>query len=338
MMRIVLSILAFCCIGITLVCGWIGWQLLSPITLRNSDEATIVVRRGMSYADVYQQLRKAIAMPSLVPAVSIAKFYSTYSKRSLQRGLYPLSSQTTLLEALLMVFHRGQSQMVKVTFPEGLTIARMADIASEKIGISKKEFIALCTSDSLLRLRNIKAESLEGYLSPNTYSFYKGSSADEIVDARLDEHKQVWEKFKNAQAPLRLSKHQVLTLASIVEAETPNDDEKPRVAGVYLNRLKIDMKLDADPTVQYALGDAKRRLYYKDLEIDSPFNTYRFKGLPPAPINSPGEAAIKAVIKPEEHSYLYFVAKGDGSQRHVFSSTAKEHERAVAEYRKRRAE
>ena len=138
-----------------------------------------------------------------------------------------------------------------------------------------------------------------------------------------------------------MSRNQALTMASIVEAETPVDDEKPRVAGVYWNRHKIGMKLEADPTVQYAIDlqnthRETRRLLFKDLEIDSPFNTYKYAGLPPQPINSPGRAAIRAALKPETHNFYFFVAKLDGTNTHTFTRNATEHLQAVAIYRARR--
>lgn len=324
---------------ICLWCGWVLVQLVSPVTVRSGEVSQhIIVRKGAVYADVYEQLSSAIQLPPFVPTALIPKLYAVWKKRSLQRGMFEITPETRLIEALLMVYHRGQAQMVKVTLPEGLSLDRTADILSDKLGIRTKQFLSLAQNDSLLRVRDIQAKSIEGYVAPNTYMIYKGAGVEEVLDILLDEHTKVWQSLPSKKTPLNLTKHEVLTLASIVEAETPNDDEKPRVAGVYVNRLKIGMKLDADPTVQYALGSVKRRLYYKDLEVDNPYNTYRYKGLPPGPINSPGKAAIQAALNPEQHSYLYFVALGDGSQRHTFSATAQEHERAVALYRKRRAE
>jgi UPF0755 protein len=131
---------------------------------------------------------------------------------------------------------------------------------------------------------------------------------------------------------LGFTTHQVITLASIVEGEAMYEDEKPRIAGVYLNRLKRNMPLEADPTIQYIIPDGPRRLYYKDLTIQSPYNTYLNKGLPPGPVNNPGKSSILAVLYPEKHKFLYFVSDGRG--RHVFSKTYVEHLTAVRRYRK----
>jgi len=152
----------------------------------------------------------------------------------------------------------------------------------------------------------------------------------------LKHHQDIWtteneEKLKNSG----LSKLELLTIASIVQAETPLESELETVAGLYLNRVKIGMMLQADPTVQFALGD-KKRLLYKDLEYDSPYNTYKYAGIPPGPINNPGKAAILATLNPEKHNYLYMVAFGDGSGSHYFAKTVREHNNNVIKYKKAR--
>ena len=141
--------------------------------------------------------------------------------------------------------------------------------------------------------------------------------------------------FRSSEA-IGLTPYEALTLASIVEGEARIADERPVIAGVYLNRLRRGIKLDADPTIQYLFDDGPRRILYRDLEIESPYNTYRYKGLPPTPINNPGRASIRATLAPAQHDYLYFVAKADGSGRHTFSRNGQEHAAAVKEYRERK--
>ncbi len=171
---------------------------------------------------------------------------------------------------------------------------------------------------------------------PDTYNFFWKQRPADVLNRLLDAQERVWREV-SATSDAKINRHEILTMASIVEAETPLTDEKKSVAGLYFNRLEKGMKLEADPTVQFALGSQKK-LTYKDLEVDNSYNTYRNAGLPPGPINSPGKAAIEAAISPEKNDYLFFVAAGDGSGGHIFSKNFAEHKKAVALYRKRRAQ
>ncbi|HPF34117.1 MAG TPA: endolytic transglycosylase MltG [Candidatus Krumholzibacteria bacterium] len=179
----------------------------------------------------------------------------------------------------------------------------------------------------------------EGYLMPQTYHLSEGAGVERVVatvmGAGLDTLRTILEGGRPDPRSATLTPHQVLVLASIVEAETPVRSEMPRVAAVYLNRLARGHPLEADPTVAFALDKRGRRIYFKDLKVPSPFNTYLSKGLPPTPIGCPGAAAVRAVLRPDpDPDVFYFVADGRGG--HVFSRTWEEHERAVAEYRRRR--
>jgi UPF0755 protein len=163
-------------------------------------------------------------------------------------------------------------------------------------------------------------------LFPDTYNFYYNVTAGQVCDKLLKQFDKVWNDIVSKhKKDLNLNKHQILTLASIIEAETPVAKERPIVAGLYINRLRIGMKLDADPTVRYALKNKKKRLTYRDLKVNSPYNTYVHKGLPPGPICSPGKTAIEAVFNHKKHNYLYFVAKGDGSREHYFTGSYNQH-------------
>ena len=170
---------------------------------------------------------------------------------------------------------------------------------------------------------------------PNSYEFFWNTSADSFRDRMLKEYNRFWNetRLKRAEA-IGLSPLEVVTLASIVHKETAMVDERPRVAGVYMNRLNRNMLLQADPTIQYIIPGGNRRLYNKDLKLDSPYNTYRFQGLPPGPIASPGEASIRAALYPIQTNYLYFVSRNDGS--HQFSTTLAEHNLAVKKYQLQR--
>ena len=172
---------------------------------------------------------------------------------------------------------------------------------------------------------------------PDTYEFYWKESIPEIVKKLLDAQSQIWnEKFAVAAKQEGRTRNEILTLASIIEAEAPGNDDKLRISGVFYNRLKRNMPLQSDPTVLYALGLHKERVLYKDLDVDSPYNTYRNIGLPPGPINSPGVKSIEAALNPEIHDYLYFVAAGDGSGKINYSRTGQQHILNVQSFRRER--
>jgi UPF0755 protein len=179
----------------------------------------------------------------------------------------------------------------------------------------------------------IDAKSLEGYLLPADYEWYERSSAEEVLKSLCYSFKNFFtDSLVERTSEIGFTVHEVLTLASIIKGETDKVDEMPRISGVYHNRLRIGMKLQADPTVQYLLKNGWRRLTYKDLEIDSPYNTYKYFGLPPGPINNPGRDAILAALYPEKNKYLYFVADGNGG--HTFAETLAGHNKNVINYRK----
>jgi UPF0755 protein len=196
--------------------------------------------------------------------------------------------------------------------------------------------IAAITDPEVRRRREIPAPSLEGYLFPDTYRVPWGAGAPDIVRQMLSRTDEAFAAYLDRCAAMGWTPHEVLTMASIIEAEARVGEERSLISAVYHNRLRRGMRLEADPTVAYAMGGYRGRLLYRDLEIDSPYNTYRNGGLPPGPICSPGAASIRAALYPDPDSdALYFVARGDGS--HVFSRTLEEHERAVRAARRARA-
>jgi UPF0755 protein len=199
--------------------------------------------------------------------------------------------------------------------------------------------VLIAATDSTAAEAVIHESGFEGFLLPETYDIPAGTRAPELVKLMGDEFARRWEPAWTARLDtLRLSRRQVMALAAIVEGEARHDEERPIIAGVYWNRLRAGIALQADPTVQYAIaartGERKPRLYYKDLEIESPYNTYLHPGLPPGPINSPGLASIRAALFPETVPYLYFVAMPDGH--HLFSRSLEEHEKNVITARRLR--
>ncbi|HYE59091.1 MAG TPA: endolytic transglycosylase MltG, partial [Rhodothermales bacterium] len=235
---------------------------------------------------------------------------------------------------------RGEQTAVRVTVPPGATRERIAAVAGRHLYAGPEGMLRALESDSLARALGTTPTALLGRMLPDTYRFFWLTQPEKVV-ARI--HETFVDYVKGLGTPPQdLSTDDVATLASIVEWETAIDDERPRVAGVYLNRLRIGMPLQADPTVQFALLERegrKRRLLFADYRLSHPFNTYLIRGLPPGPITNPSRTALKAVVEPEQHEYLYFVARGDGS--HTFSRTLAEHNRAAEEYyrlmRERRA-
>jgi len=326
--RIFLLIVIACFV----IIGVIIWQLLKPLPITKQIDIQIPTRTSIAKATDILAEKKAISSPFVFKWT--AKIYAVISGKGLYAGYYRFSAHQSHWQLLRSIFSGKQSFTVNVVFPEGISLTKFASIATKYVGIDSVEFIELATSDSLLRARNIKGKSVEGFLMPNTYNFFWKQPVAEVLDKLLNEQDKMWsEKFAEITKKNNKTRREILTLASIVESETPHADERNRIAGVYFNRIDKNMKLEADPTVQYAIGE-QRHLLYRDLEVDSPYNTYKYEGLPPGPINSPGIASIEAAIDPEKHDYLYFVATGDGD--HTFSKTYTQHQKAVELYRLKR--
>ncbi|MCK9995161.1 MAG: endolytic transglycosylase MltG [Candidatus Krumholzibacteria bacterium] len=298
------------------------------------------------------------------PKVFLAGARLTGKGRALRTGLYELPVGGSPRD-LLLALTTGSAVQVKVTIPEGLDVGEIADIVSRELGFSRDDFLSAADSlvmsaayhgrlmggdgptveeyDSLLAAESARHPRqfrwCEGYLAPDTFHFAEGTNAARAAHflvstqfARLD---SVMADSESAKA-LELSGQELLALASIVEAEARRDDERALIAAVYVNRLRQGRRLEADPTVAFILEKKGKRLFYRDLEVASPFNTYRNKGLPPGPIGSPGFAALEAAAHPDSSCRaMYFVS--DGQDGHVFSRTAREHEAAVQKFRRTRA-
>ena len=227
----------------------------------------------------------------------------------------------------------GKQLTKKVTIREGWTISMIAKELDEKLGIKTHFFEDATHNKNLLDKWGIQAKSFEGYLFPNTYQFNENESPSDIINVMVQEYKRnLSDEMLVQMNQIKMSEQEVLTLASIIEGEAIYDKERAIISGVYHNRLKKGMRLQADPTIQYILEDGPRRLLNRDLKIVSPYNTYLNKGLPPGPINNPGIESIKAALFPTESDYLYFVARGDGY--HTFSKTEKQHNKAKRDFQK----
>ncbi len=263
--------------------------------------------------------------------------------RRLKAGEYRFDQPMTPA-AVIDKLARGEVYLIPVTFPEGLTIAEMSkiyevhalDMPSATPSPSPvADFIAASKNASLIHGLDPAARDLEGYLFPETYPLTRHTDAPRLIHMMIERFEHVFTPELRATAKARgLTVRQIVTLASIVEKETARPEERPLVAAVLFTRLRVGMALQCDPTVIYALVRAGKKydgnLHHDDLSFDSPYNTYRYTGLPPGPIAAPGRASLEAVVHPSDKNYLYFVSRNDGS--HVFARTLDEHNRNVQKY------
>ena len=261
----------------------------------------------------------------------------TRTGRRLQAGEYRFDQPMTVQEVVAKIA-RGDVYLVPITFREGLTIPEMAALFEARGLGPAAEFTTAASDEQLIRSIDPAARDLEGYLFPDTYATARHTTASELVPRMVAGFERVLTPdIRSAASARGLSVRALVTLASIVEKETGKPEERRLVAAVYSNRLRIGMPLQCDPTVIYALQRADQyhgNLTHENMQIDSPYNTYRYPGLPPGPIASPGRASLEAAANPADAPYLYFVARGDGS--HVFAASLEEHNRNVNEYQRRR--
>ncbi len=316
--------------GLAGVAG-LAWSLLRPGPHRTVE---LAVAPGAPAGVVLARLHDEGLLP--VPLVGRLYLRAAASTRGLRYGLYRFPPRTTPREALDRLLD-GEVETVSVTVPEGTDLAGIVDaFTAAGIGDRVSWAQALTHTEWITDLAP-DAPSLEGFLFPDTYQFAAGTDAATAARHLVERFQRVWSEENEHVGSSWGTPLQVTTLASLVEAETAVPDERPRIAGVFLNRLRRGMLLQCDPTVVYALkrhGLWKGSLLRADLQLDDPYNTYRYPGLPPGPIDSPGRRALRAALTPERTRFLYFVASPSGG--HQFSATLQEHNRAVARLRKSR--
>ena len=249
------------------------------------------------------------------------------SDRGIKAGTYLLRPDASW-DAVLRSLREGRGLVTTVLIPEGYTLAQIEPLLAARLNVDIDSVRAAVRDTALLHRLDIPTSTVEGYLFPDTYSFSPGTSARDAVAVMIRRFEQRWEPAWSARLDtVALSRHDLLTLASIVEREAKLAEERPIIARVYWNRLRKGMLLQADPTVQYALAQYQSRLMNRHLTVQSPYNTYIHPGLPPGPIGSPGTASIRATLFPAEAPYLYFVAYPDGH--HEFRVTLQEHQAAA---------
>ncbi len=304
--------------------------------VRTGETRTVFVRPGAKIDEIGSELVAQGLLRSPFAFSILARL--TRTDRQLKAGQYTFHVGDSVLQ-ILTVFVRGMSGQNLITIPEGQTAKDIAHLLAARLGTDPEDFLAATADSALVAEAGAPTgTTLEGYLFPETYAFLPTTTPQVIVRTMsLQTHKVLDEELaRGGPIAVELSPHEILTLASIVEAEAQRPEERPRIAAVYLNRLRRHMLLQADPTVQYALGGHRARVFYSDLRVQSPYNTYLNPGLPPGPIGNPGRASIEAVLNPTPGSRdLFFVARGDGS--HIFSETGEQHEEAVSRIRAQRA-
>jgi UPF0755 protein len=310
---------------------WLGIYAVTPgpLTPQARIEVTIPPRTGLStIAGILAENR--VIRDDFHFSVLVVLTGNAGKLQAGEYGFAPGQTPLVILDRLKKgdVLYRG------VTIPEGTDMEKIAAILAADGWVDRDRFRALARDKEIIARFGIAAESLEGYLFPDTYYLSRGQQDEEgIIAMMVTRHFQVYDEIAGQQntADTGLSHQETVTLASIVEKETANPEERGLIAGVFLNRLEKSMRLQADPTVRYGLDGEQGPLTRSDLQTSTPYNTYIHKGLPPGPITNPGRDALVAAIYPVETEYLYFVAKGDAS--HHFSKTLEEHNRAVSRYR-----
>ena len=264
----------------------------------------------------------------IVSSPRLFRIYATVRRedRGVKPGTYLLRPGTPW-SAILHSLNAGTGLVHTLTVPEGYALATIEPLIARTLGVPEDSVAAAVRDTALLRRLDIPTPTLEGYLFPDTYQFPDGATARDVIDEMVRQFEGKWDPAWDAQLEtLLMSRHAIVTLASIVEKEARLAEERAIISAVYHNRLRINMPLQADPTVQYARGAHTSRVLYRDLEIKSPYNTYQRTGLPPGPIASPGRASIEAALFPADVPYRYFVAHPDGH--HEFRVTFEEHRAA----------
>lgn len=313
----------------------LGWWEMRPVAAPGASAApvTVIIPPGEPAAAIGRRLAGAGLVRSPWTVVAAARLLGVADR--LRHGEYALSPSQSAIE-MVRILARGESVQHRVTVPEGYTVVQIADVLAAAGLVDRGRFLALALRGGRRferpTLAGLPSGSLEGYLFPDTYHFTRGLDEAAVVERFLDRFDaRVDPALREAARARGLTLHELLTVASMIEREARVPDERPVIAGVIYNRLTRGMRLEIDATVLYALGEHRTVVTFKDLEVESPYNTYRRAGLPPGPIANPGLDSIRAAAAPADVPFLYYVLRPDG--RHHFSRTLNEHLDAVRRYR-----
>lgn len=324
-------------VALVAAAGTLGYLLYDHVTFEGvkGPAVSLAIPKGSTGRDVGRLLAEA----GLIEYEGFFRLALQLDRSDtvIRHGMYELN-QGLSATGLLRQIQAGPTQplevdRVKVTIPEGLAIPQIAEMRGDG------DAYARAASDAeLIGRLGLSAESLEGYLMPDTYFFDTEPDAAVLVRRQVEHFEQTYDALvREIPGAADYDRNMIITLASLVEEEARVEEERPVIAAVLYNRLEAGMPLQMDSTLQFALGKYGQRMLNVDKEVDSPYNTYRYKGLPPGPISSPGADSIRAALSPADVNYLYFVSNADGKT-HTFSATIEEHEAAVARYRREIAE
>lgn len=312
--------------------SWFLWHYLNTAPAGDKINKHIEIPPGMSFALVADVLEKEGIITGVKTFRLLAKLKGVEAE--IKAGDYSFHTAMTP-SAVFDKLLSGAYRIHKVTIPEGFNIFQIAALLEKEGLVEKDKFLHFASDPVFVRSLGIHGDSLEGFLFPDTYYLRKEMGEKRILKKLVARFNDIFkEPYQKRAEELNLSLHELVTLASIVEKETSDPSERNLIAAVFHNRLKRGMMLQSDPTVIYGMRNFNGNLTKEDLQTKTPFNTYLIRGLPPQPIANPGEDSIKAVLYPSPQKYLYFVSKNDGT--HHFSTTLKEHNRAVDRYQRKR--
>ncbi len=330
-MKKILLILLIIFIAITIFTGYDFYKKSTSLYKGYEDIVKIEIAGGSTVTDIARLLKKKKIIPNYLYFKIYYKLF--YSGSFFKSGEYSFSEPITVKQVILKLI-KGDVVLYKITVKEGMTIDETAEFLSSNHHIDHKKFLESAGNPSSISDLDEKAEDLEGYLFPETYMISKGTTANELVKAMVSNFRNSFsESYRIRAGELDLSIREILTMASLIEKETSSREERFLISSVFHNRLRIGMPMGCDPTIIYILkkeGKWDGNIRWKDLKMDSPYNTRIHRGLPPGPICSPGIHSIEAALFPENTKYLYFVAKD--SSTHYFSKNLKEHNRAVQKF------
>lgn len=316
--------------------------MLFPAAENDGEKQTVVIEQGTSTEDAAEYLEKQ----QLIRNSGVFQYYSYLRPDSLKAGTYRLSASMSAGEIArtLEAGQQAQEPVVSITIPEGWSLEQIARISAENADFSEEQFMETTTDEAFIRslsesysfIRQSNNENgvryaLEGYLSPQTYEYYgEPPDTEAVVKDMIERTNETMVEFSNQITKSSWTAHEIWAIASIVEREAGRAEDRAPIAGVIENRLGENMRLEMDPTVAYALGEHRLRTSFNDLQVTSPYNTYRNRGLPPGPIASPGIQSIEAALNPENTEALYFYARPNGEV--IYNETYEQHTRTQRKY------
>ena len=330
LIRILIYFIAIVLISAVL---WIIVLFFGPLGKKNNETGDLIIHWGESFTSVANNLEARGIIASSKNLYLVSRIMGNTLDIKAGKYTLPLNSSNY---SVMQTITGGQQSFIKVTIPEGLTAKRISALISDTLQLDPQKFSSLITDTTFIHGLHIAYPinpSLEGYLYPETYNFTWGSNEKQVITQLVNQFfKNVTDSLIEQGKYYHFDLNDMITLASIIEGEAVIESEMPIISSVYHNRLKQGMLLQADPTIQYIIPDGPRRILNRDLEMESPYNTYIHPGLPPGPINNPGYKAICAAVFPDTTDFLYFVADGKGG--HIFSRTLSEHNQAKKEFNK----